>query len=221
MKTIALTILMIICCIVAEEQCMTLPSQTLKQFFGGCRTTTDSRDLKCVTAISRYCEAVRFKYFGSVPLLGLSRATETNKIEVSCVRSTYSGWGTVTELNNYNHQCKTIGDLQTSHCLDALHRYCNNKAKNQGGLSTGKNGPGQILITCFKSALNQYVTITDLQKQNGTCSISNSASSACFNAACKWCETQGHSGGITQGDFAHFVQVSCYDDIFHEMVTVQ
>lgn len=52
--------------------------------------------------------------------------------------------------------------------------------------------------------------------------MSNTASSACFNAACKWCEDKQYSGGITQGDDGHgYVLVSCYKDIFHEAVTIE
>ena len=222
---VAIAVLVAVCNGLTDDQrqCLTLPSQTLHQLFGGCRTTTDSRNLQCVTAINRYCDAVHFAFFGNTnPIMGISRAAGENSIELSCVRATrHPEWGQMQRLSTINSGCQNIDDIQSSKCLDAIHQFCNAIALNQGGMNLGKNGEGKLLIGCFKSEQTSYVSISDLKIQNAACEISDSASTACFNAACKWCEAKGHSGGITQGDAASLVKVSCYKELFNNTVTVE
>ena len=222
---IAIAVLVAVCNGLTDDQrqCLTLPSKTLQQLSGGCRTTTDSRNLQCVAAINNYCDAVHFAFFGDTnPIMGVSRAAGENSIEISCVRATrHPEWGQMHKLSTFNSGCQNIDDIQSSKCLDAIHQFCNDKQSDQGGMSLGKNGESKPLIGCFKSEETSYVSISDLKIKNAACEISDSASTACFNAACKWCEAKGHSGGITQGDIASLVVVSCYKDLFSNTVTVQ
>lgn len=205
-----------------QLQCLELPSKTLKEHFSGCRIHTDSRDMKCVAAIDRYCKAVRFKMIKDmyIPLVGVSRHEEYNKIEISCIHLTHSGWVDVSQLKAFNDHCASLDELQTSHCLNAVHGYCNSRDTAQGGLSVGRTGE-QSRYACFKSTANVNVDIEYLKAMNSLCDSSNSASSSCFDAACKWCESKGHSGGLTQGNSNTSVKVSCYKHVFHKVVAVQ
>lgn len=209
-------------------ECLKLPD-TLQQLHTGCAYSRDSRLSVCVAAAYRYCQNVKYPFFDNIQTFGVMRGIRSNpdQIDISCLQYTLKGQigvNTFTPLSD-GKLCDSYLKAQKAPCLEAVHNYCqDSKGGKQAGLIVEVDTKmKQFVFVCFETPKSiDVVKLEHLQGYNKRCQASDTASADCFNAACKWCEKQGHSGGITQGNVLRsgkLVRVACYNDTFHTFVT--
>ena len=199
-----------------------LPHKTLRQFHSGCYSNSRSRHPDCVSAMHRYCNAIKFPWYKpEARLMAASREHYNNVIYLSCVKSAFTGYVAISELKIYHSGCNHPGS-QTSACLAAVHRYC--KAKYCGVADAGmaqEVPPDSLYISCFKSSLKKLLPVATLRAKHSHCnSVHASANGNCFAAASRWCTDQGYCGGITQEAGNGRILVACYDALYSAGVSV-
>ena len=210
------------CPIANKCQCLDLPDKTLRQFHAGCNTNIRNCHPDYVAAMHRYCNSIKFPWYKpEARLMAASREHANNVIYFSCVKSAFAGYVAISELKMYFSHCRRTGS-QTGACLAAVHRYC--EAKYCGVADAGmaqEVPPDSLYVTCFKSSLKKVLPLATLTAKHKSCnSLGVSASDNCFAAASRWCNGQGHSGGITQEAGNGHIVVACYDSLYSAGVSV-
>ena len=209
-----------------EAQCYETPKGTLYGLYRNCRKASESRLSKCMNVIDRYCSDVQYAFVGklSTSTTGVMRGINENKNEVSfsCIKATSKMEVEMRSLRNEVRGCDHLDKLQSGDCLLAISKYCRNmNGRSSSGFAYGSSD-SHAKIACFDAVEQNRVAVDSLASFNSKCDDpSKSASSDCFNAACKWCEGRRHDGGITQGSEGNKIIVSCYDDYFHTQATVK
>ena len=206
-----------------ETQCYEPPSGNLYSLYRNCRKATDSRSTKCMNVVDRYCSDVTYAFFGKLPedTSGIMRGVkaDTNEIFLSCLETESKNLVPLRNLVG----CNSLVDVQSKECLKSTSTYC--KSMHGGSKYAGyiySASSSHVYAACFESVEQGRVSPSDLASLNSNCNdVGDSASSDCFNAACKWCEGRGHDGGITQGTDGSSITVACYKDTFHKYVTVK
>ena len=209
-----------------ETQCYETPKGTLYSLYRNCRSASDSRSTKCMTVIDRYCSDVQYAFVGklSTSTTGVMRkiSKNTNEVSFSCIKATSKMDVELSSLHNEVRGCDQLDKIQSGDCLLAIHGYCR---RMNGRSSSGFAYSASLThakVACYDAVKQKHVAVDTLASLNSECNDPRkSASSGCFNAACKWCEDKGHDGGITQGSDGNEIIVSCYNDYFHTQATVK
>ena len=210
-----------------ESKCYNTPEagKTLYDLYKNCRKASESRQIKCMNVIDRYCTDVEYAFVGKLLTTGIMRSIkrDSNEVSISCLKATYKGPVEMSSFHNEVPTCHSLNQIQSKDCLLAVHMYCQ---RMKGHLASGfaySMSSTHAIIACYKAAEQTRVPVNELVALSPHCDdVSGSASSDCFEAACKWCENKGYSGGITQGsDDSSSIIVSCYEDHFHKWVKVK
>ncbi|XP_019853980.1 PREDICTED: uncharacterized protein LOC109583185 [Amphimedon queenslandica] len=209
-----------------ETQCYETPKGTLYRLYRNCRKASESRLTKCTNVFDRYCSNVQYAFVGklSTSTTGVMREIkeDTNEVSFSCIKATSKVEVEMSSLHSEVRGCDDLEKLQSGDCLLAIHRYCQNMNGRSSSGFAYSDSATHAKIACFDAVKQKRVAVNSLVLHNSKCDDpSKSASSDCFNAACKWCEAKGHDGGMTQGSEDNEIIVSCYDDYFHTTATIK
>jgi hypothetical protein len=161
--------------------------------------------------------------------LGVSKDHLPGKISISCVKAEWSDYVTLETLQQHEKHCTLKHGSQGRHCLAAIHRFCQATlgGVNYAGTSqevieieNPKDGKvyRSILVQCFKPVRKEVVLRDTLKDYDDSCKSHDPSfqvhTDDCYVAANKWCQSVGHSGGITQEPSKEGVIVACYTDVF-------
>lgn len=189
--------------------------QTLIQLHGGCNTVEKSRNPDCVAAMHRYCS--NSGRGGG----GVSQEVGRGVFGVACFNPTWYGDVPLNDLTNLHGDCNNLGQSQSGACVAAVHRWCSQTGKGEGGI-VQEVGNGVFGVACFAPQSYQDVALTTLQSEHGECnSLDRSQSGACVAAMHRWCEksgqgTAGFSQEVGQGVFG----VACFNSTWYGDVRV-
>lgn len=209
------------------------PEQALDQHNTGCTSDKESRSDACVSAIHRFCWSVTYPEDSGIDqfkTFGVFKEHLPGKIHISCVKAEWSGAVTLDELQKHDKHCTLEHGSQNRHCLVAVHHFCQ---VTLGGPWLNYAGTIQevtdevlktLYVQCFKPARKEIVLHDTLKDYDDSCKSQDKIPwhrDDCYLAASKWCQSLGHSGGITQEvDETLGVTVACYDDVFSNWVYV-
>ncbi len=199
----------LVCCSIKFSHCCNInaPEIVLSERHSGCNSNLKSRNPDCVAAMHRYCNEVSFPT-EATELLGVSRESFDEKIDLSCVKAHWYGDVSISELHEYHSECE-LDKSQHRDCLSAIHRYCmSHFGSSFAGTSQVKSGVLQV--HCFQSSRKEDVLVSVLKNYHDGCNWPDSDSDTCYSAASRWCNALGHSGGITQEVLDELVKVACY-----------
>lgn len=206
----------------AAKDCdISAPHISLSELHRGCNSNRKSRHPDCVWAMNRFCSKISgFPFYSTT--LGVSREHRNGVIDMSCIRSLWSGNVEISALQRYHGPCSK-SKSQHRDCLAAIHRWCTATIADiyegkytAGGMSQGVPQSNSLDIACFKTPRKERVRWSVLAKLHSPCNIRGSPSDSdnCFAAASRWCVQRGHSGGITQEVNNRGVMIACYDAEF-------
>ena len=227
----AAAVVALLCCLVgraAAGRCgANGPEIALSELNEECSNSKMSRSDECMSAMHEFCQKVT--YGETKDTLGVSQNHTSDKIFMSCVKSEWSGWVPIHDLQKYEKECTVERGSQCRHCLAATHRFCKDAlgSDDSAGISQ-KVVLNAFYVQCFKSPRKELVRHDVLNdKKYGTSCESDSGpfhsgyrshTDGCFAAASKWCQEKAHlgskSGGITQEVNKDGVLVACYKDEF-------
>ena len=208
------------------------PQHALNQHNPGCTSDKKIRSDACVSAIHRFCHSVIYTEESGVSrfdTLGVSKEHLPGKINISCVKAEWSDYVAMEKLQQHEKHCSLKHGSQSSHCLAAIHRFCQATlgGTNYAGTSQEviqKEGKVFFFVQCFKPARKEVVLHHTLADYDHSCKHHDSSykihTDGCYVAASKWCQSVGHSGGITQEANKEGVTVACYTDVFSNWVYV-
>lgn len=207
------------------------PEISLSELHEGCTDSKKSRSDKCVAAMHDFCKEVTYGQDEEhMDTLGISQKHASGKIFMSCVKSEWSGWVPMAELQEHEKGCTVEkGGGQSRHCLAATHRFCKarlNSPDSAAGISQKVNDLfDAFYVQCFKSPRKGLVRhdVLSGKKYQRSCDSDSgpfrgyhSHTDDCFEAASEWCQENlgRESGGITQEADEKGVVVACYEAEF-------
>lgn len=196
------------------------PEIVLSELHSGCNTDHKSRHPDCVAAMHRFCNRVTYPSTLAGIKMGISREHINQRIGMSCLRPHWGGDVSISELRQHHGGC-SLHKSQHRDCLAAIHRYCSSRFGSRFAGMSQEVGNGVLGVRCFRSTRKESVAVTVLQHHHRGCTFPNSDSGPCFAAANRWCNSFGHSGGITQEVGNSHMTVACYNAQFSNDVFVR
>lgn len=196
------------------------PEIVLSELHSGCNTDHKSRHPDCVAAMHRFCNRVTYPSTLVGIKMGISREHINQRIGMSCLRPHWGGDVSISELRQHHGGC-SLHKSQHRDCLAAIHRYCSSRFGSRFAGMSQEVGNGVLGVRCFRSTRKESVAVNVLQHHHRGCTFPNSDSGPCFAAANRWCNSNSHSGGITQEVGNSHMTVACYNAQFSNDVFVR
>lgn len=181
----------------------------------GCDSPSNARSPDCVAAMHRYC--AKSGHGGA----GMSQELALSSIGVACVNPNWYGDVQLSELRRLHNGCDDIRKSQTSDCMAAVHRWCNQSGKGGGGI-VQEVGDSVLGVACINAKYYGDAPLHQLTNEHSGCSHPNaSQDSDCVAAVHRWCIRHGHGdAGISQEVGDGVFGVACFNVSWYGNVRV-